>query len=74
MSETNQPQPQNHLCKICGKEVFDNGTGGVVHAGGGTTMQRCKNCGWTGGQIGKFVQCPRCGDCTSLVDDHNALI
>ena len=63
MSETN--------CKTCGKPVVDN-DGMLAHEGGGVTTQGCKNCGWTGGQYGKYSQCPRCGDGTSLFDDHYA--
>lgn len=51
---------------------MDNGTGGIVHVNGGTVEQKCRNCGWRGGQVGKFSNCPRCGDGTQLVDDHNA--
>ncbi len=70
MTETTQGLPR--ICKQCGKVVIDTGTDGVVHNGAGTVEQRCKNCGWTGGQYGKFSQCPRCGDQTSLIDDHFA--
>ena len=59
-------------CKTCDEPVADvNGT--LVHIGGGTMTQRCNHCGWKGGQIGRFSQCPRCSDQTSLVDDHAAL-
>lgn len=62
---------QQKNCSICGKLVIDvNGT--IVHAGGGVAEQKCQNCGWTGGQAGRYTQCPRCGDMTSLVDDHVA--
>ena len=71
MSETNQNQ--SRVCATCGKPSIDTGTGGIVHAGGGTVEQRCRNCGWTGGQIGRYPQCPRCGDQTLLVDDHAAI-
>lgn len=72
MTETSQNQTR--ACKICSKEVIDMGTGGVVHSEGGTVTQHCKNlsCGWSGGQVGKFLNCPRCGDGTQLVDDHSA--
>ena len=70
MSETNKNENRN--CAKCGKPVTDNGTGGVAHNGAGTVEQKCQNCGWMGGQYGKFSQCPRCGDQTSLVDDHYA--
>jgi len=72
MSETNQNQ--SRTCKVCGKEVVDNGAGGVAHVGGGTVEQECNSgsCGWRGGQYGKFSKCPRCGDGTQLVDDHQA--
>lgn len=62
---------ENTNCKVCGKPVIDTGNG-MVHAGGGTVEQHCRNCGWSGGQVGKFLQCPRCGDATNLVDTHNA--
>jgi hypothetical protein len=70
MIDTNQ----NRACKVCGKEVVNYGTDGIAHASGGTVEQVCKNpsCGWRGGQYGKFSQCPRCSDQTSLVDDHVA--
>lgn len=65
---------QSRACKICGKGVIDTGTGGIVHVDGGAMMQNCKNpsCGWNGSQIGKFSNCPRCGDGTQLVDSHMA--
>lgn len=70
MSETNNIEGKK--CKVCGKPVIDTGTGGVVHAGGGTIEQGCRNCGWQGGQVGKFLNCPRCGDGTMLYDHHSA--
>ena len=62
---------ENRNCKTCGKPVVDTGDT-VVHTGGGMVEQRCRNCGWMGGQVGRFSQCPRCGDATQLVNDHNA--
>ena len=70
MSETTNPE--NRSCKICGKPVIDMGNGEVVHSQGGTVEQRCRSCGWGGGQVGKFTNCPRCGDATNLSDDHIA--
>lgn len=70
MSETNSNQQRN--CAVCGKPVVDNGTGGVAHIGGGAVEQKCRNCGWSGGQYQKFVHCPRCGDSTQMYDDHSA--
>ncbi|MEX2053048.1 MAG: hypothetical protein WD898_02365 [Candidatus Paceibacterota bacterium] len=64
-------QTQESKCKTCGKPTVDTGSS-VVHVGGGIMEQRCRNCGWVGGQVGKFVQCPRCGDETQLDDDHSA--
>lgn len=58
-------------CSRCGKQVIEV-NGSVVHVGGGTVEQRCKSCGWTGGQVGRYQNCPRCGDQTNLVDDHIA--
>ena len=71
---TNSQPSQPRTCAKCGQPVIDIGTGGLVHANGGTVMQRCNNpsCGWTGGQVGKYSNCPRCGDGTQLVDDHVA--
>lgn len=63
--------PQQKNCATCGKPVVDN-NGVLAHVGAGVIEQKCKNCGWSGGQYGKFSQCPRCGDMTSLVDDHVA--
>lgn len=65
----NQPS----ACKVCSKTVLDNGQGVVVHVDGGMMEQRCKNCQWTGGQYGGYTSCPRCGDGTSLVNDHIAV-
>ena len=59
-------------CLVCGKEIVETENGTKVHIGGGAVEQKCRNCGWSGGQYGKYSQCPRCGDMTSLVDDHNA--
>lgn len=66
-----ETESKNRACKTCGKPVVDN-DGSVAHDGGGMITQTCKNCGWSGGQYGKYTQCPRCGDMTSLVDDHAA--
>lgn len=71
MSET-QNETKVRACAVCGKPVIDNGTGNIAHESGGVTTQKCQNCGWMGGQYGRYTQCPRCGDETSLVDDHNA--
>jgi len=68
MSEINRG---NRACKVCGKPVVETGDS-VVHAGGGTVEQGCRNCGWQGGQVGKFLNCPRCGDGTMLYDHHSA--
>lgn len=70
MSET--VENQSRKCATCGKPIIDNGTGGIAHVNGGMVEQKCENCGWMGGQYGKFVQCPRCGDETSLIDHHAA--
>lgn len=64
-------EPQEKPCASCSKPVVLIG-GGWVHVGGGTVEQKCRNCGWSGGQVGKFSNCPRCGDGTQLVDDHSA--
>ena len=56
-------------CEIEVMEIDSN----IVHLGGGEMMQKCQNCGFVGGQVGRFSQCPRCGDQTSLVDDHRAI-
>lgn len=58
-------------CTKCGKEVFEAASG-LVHTEGGMYGQLCKNCGWSGGQADGYSQCPRCGDATSLVNDHKA--
>lgn len=71
MSEVTTTNPSRN-CKTCGKPVIDMGTGGIVHDGGGVTQQKCQNCKWTGGQAGRYSQCPRCGDMTSLIDEHSA--
>lgn len=65
------PIMSEKVCAKCGKQVFvtDNG---IVHDGGGIYEQRCRNCGWSGGQIGNYQRCPRCGDQTSLISDHVA--
>ena len=70
MSET--IQNQNRVCATCGKPVVDTGTAGFVHVGGGQMEQKCRNCGWTGGQVGRYYQCPRCGDATQFGNDHIA--
>ena len=64
---------QNRLCadENCTKEVIETDSG-LVHEGGGQILQSCRNCGWTGGQVERFIQCPRCGDQTALLDDHVA--
>lgn len=67
MSDTQE----NRNCAKCGKAVIDT-NGVVVHVGGGTVEQHCRNCGWSGGQVGRFSKCPRCGDGTQLTDDHIA--
>lgn len=74
MLDASTSNSQTRNCKTCGKPVIDTGTAGIVHAEGGTVTQRCQNpsCGWTGGQVDKFSNCPRCGDGTQLVDDHIA--
>lgn len=63
---------QKKSCVKCGKAVMILSAGTIVHDGAGTVEQRCKSCGWTGGQIGKYITCPRCGDMTNLLDDHIA--
>lgn len=60
-------------CKVCGQPVVENEFGVVVHVGGGQINQKCRSCGWNGGQVGKFSTCPRCGDGTNLIDEHTAL-
>mgnify|MGYP001615036112 CR=1 FL=1 len=67
MSENNQTKN----CGICGKLVIATPSA-WVHEGAGTVEQKCRKCGWSGGQVGKFINCPRCGDATELVDDHTA--
>ena len=64
---------QERPCKVCGLPAVETSTG-VAHVGGGEMTQRCENpsCGWKGSQYGKFLNCPRCGDGTRLVDDHKA--
>ena len=71
MSETSEKK-ENRNCAKCGKPVIKNDSGVIAHIGGGIVEQRCNNCGWTGGQYGGFTQCVRCGDSTSLVNDHYA--
>ena len=66
-----QHNNENKDCTNCQKPVIDTGSG-IVHVGGGELTQKCQNCGWKGGQVGRFSQCPRCGDQTSLIDDHMA--
>lgn len=57
-------------CATCGKPVAEiNGT--KYHEGGGHVEQKC-GCGWSGGQLGKFSVCPRCGQTATLVDSHSA--
>lgn len=60
-------------CKTCGKPVVE-ANGNLVHEGAGIVEQECKNpaCGWKGGQYGGYSSCPRCGDATSLVNNHSA--
>lgn len=62
---------KNRLCAFCGKEVIDTGNG-IVHVNGGQALQLCQNCGWTGGGVELLTQCVRCGDSTSLIEDHKA--
>ena len=71
---TAQSVPSERPCKVCGSPVVENSFGGMVHVGGGSMMQKCKNpsCGWSGGQIGGFTSCPRCGDSTQLSNEHQA--
>lgn len=64
-------QPENCICKICGKPVIDTG-GNIVHADGGVYEQQCQNCNWKGGQAGGITKCPSCGDETSLITNHKA--
>ena len=76
MAEQTPAQGQGK-CAICGLPVVKIAHNDVVvHVGGGSSMQKCKNqtCGWTGGQAGGFTTCPRCGDATSLVTDHVATL
>jgi len=67
----NEPQTKN--CAKCSKPVIIT-ENGIAHIGGGMYEQDCRNCGWRGGQTGGYQQCPRCGDQTSLVNDHLASI
>ena len=67
----NESQTKN--CAKCGKPVIIT-ENGIAHIGGGMYEQDCRNCGWRGGQTGGYHQCPRCGDQTSLVNDHLASI
>ena len=60
----------NRNCTSCGKPVAEI-NGMVVHEGGGRVEQKC-GCGWSGGQLGKFSVCPRCGQTATLVDSHTA--
>lgn len=38
---------------------------------GSTYAQRCA-CGWAGGRMGSYAECPRCGSRRDLRDDHAA--
>lgn len=58
-------------CKTCGKPTVES-PNGLAHVGGGETEQKCMNCGWTGGQPLGYSSCPRCGDGTSLINNHRA--
>jgi len=58
-------------CAKCGQQVTEI-NGALVHIGGGAMMQKCQHCGWQGSQIGRFSQCPQCGESSYLLDDHIA--
>lgn len=64
-------ESETKSCVKCGKSVINN-SGAWVHVGGGMNEQLCRSCKWSGGQIGGFSTCPRCGDGTNLVVDHTA--
>lgn len=64
---------EKKYCNVCNREVLE-ANGNLVHNGGGEFEQKCMNCGWTGGQVGKFSTCPSCGNQTSLVDTHRAQV
>lgn len=64
-------QTQRKSCAKCGKPVILT-PNGWVHEGGGMYEQKCRECGWSGGQAGSYQACPRCGNSIALVDDHVA--
>ncbi|KKT20037.1 MAG: hypothetical protein UW07_C0019G0009 [Candidatus Nomurabacteria bacterium GW2011_GWF2_43_8] len=64
-------ESQSKSCVKCGKPVIVT-ENGYVHDGGGMYEQVCRNCGWSGGQVGSYQRCPRCGDQTNLIDNHVA--
>lgn len=62
---------EERKCKGCDRNVMVTEQG-VFHVNGGSMVQDCKNCGWTGSQIGGFEKCPRCGDGTQMLNNHMA--
>lgn len=62
---------EHNQCEKCEKRIIETDDG-IVHEGGGKILQICGGCGWRGGQVGSFVNCPSCGDGTRLSDHHSA--
>lgn len=71
MTDTSQNQHRHCSNPNCKEEIIETDSG-LAHIGGGEIVQNCRNCGFVGGQVGRYNQCPRCGDQTSLIDDHTA--